>query len=176
MTPAEKKKKENIAEYIIYVYQTEDLIRAYQFDLNELTKNVVANMPFPPSVKKKIILWYAELIIQMQEEQLNNGAGHLKIVQAEVKHLEHLHNELLKTDAVYKTIFTNAKDSINEHIVLSKHSITRPVQICLNSLYGMLLLKLNGKQIQPDQQKTVEQQSEILSYLSKVYKKRNQPN
>ena len=170
MLPADKKKKENIAEYILYMYQAEDLIRAYHFDLNEITKYVVVNMPLSPSIKKKIILWYAELILQMQDEHLNKG-GHLKQIQAEVKHLEHTHNELLKTDYVYKTIYGQAEESINEHILFSENSISSPIQICLNSLYGMLLLKLNGKKIQSSQQKTVEQQSEILSYLSKVYKK-----
>ena len=165
----EVSQKKNIAEYIIYMYQTEDLIRAYELDLNDITKYVVANLPIPPESKKEKILWYAHLIEQMQQEDVINNNGHLKSTQVKVQALEQLHVELIKTDAVYLTIYKNAEDSITEHIELSNNLINSPIQICLNSLYGMLLLKLNAKPIGADQQEKIEQQSDILSYLSKVY-------
>ena len=33
---AENKKKQNISEYIIYMYQMEDLVRSYHFNLEEI--------------------------------------------------------------------------------------------------------------------------------------------
>ena len=37
MVKAEQKRTENIAEYIIYMFQTEDLVRALKLDLNQIT-------------------------------------------------------------------------------------------------------------------------------------------
>ena len=41
MLIAQQKLKENIAEYILYMYQIEDVIRAYQFDLDSILENYV---------------------------------------------------------------------------------------------------------------------------------------
>ncbi len=38
---AENKKSQNIAEYLIYMYQMEDLIRSYQGDREEMDRFVV---------------------------------------------------------------------------------------------------------------------------------------
>ena len=170
MLPADQKKKNNLAEYIIYMYQTEELIRSYNFDLNDITTFVVVNTPISPSFKKKLILWYAEVIEQMISEGLNEKAGHSIKIQSEVAKLEDLHKKLLSTDSVYKEIFDIAQPSIQKHIKQSKNEISSEVQICLNSVYGMLLLKLHGKNLQKEQQDSVEQQGELLSYLSKIYK------
>ena len=41
MLIAQQKLKENIAEYILYMYQIEDVIRAYHFDLNKIMEKYV---------------------------------------------------------------------------------------------------------------------------------------
>ena len=48
MLVAQQKLKENIAEYILYMYQIEDVIRAYQFDLDSILENyVILNLMHP---------------------------------------------------------------------------------------------------------------------------------
>jgi hypothetical protein len=41
MLLAQQKQKENIAEYIIYMYQMEDIVRAFQFDLDKLVQFII---------------------------------------------------------------------------------------------------------------------------------------
>ena len=41
MLIAQQKLKENIAEYILYMYQIEDVIRAYNFDLERIMDEYV---------------------------------------------------------------------------------------------------------------------------------------
>ena len=36
MLIAQKKKKENIAEYILYLFQIEDIVRSFKFNLDDL--------------------------------------------------------------------------------------------------------------------------------------------
>ena len=42
MIIARRKRKENIAEYLLYMWQVEDLIRANQFDLDSIRRTVIA--------------------------------------------------------------------------------------------------------------------------------------
>ena len=172
MLTSEIKLEKNISEYIIYMYQTEDLIKSFNTDLNEINKHVIANIQASSEQKTEILLWYAEVIDRMQSEGLVENQGHLKNTQKYVTELENIHLELLQKDKVYREVYTEAEDSINKHLILSEHTIDSVVQICLNSVYGMLLLKLNGKQLPEELQKEVELQADVLSYLSKVYKQR----
>ena len=41
MIIAQQKLKENIAEYVLYMYQIEDVVRAYHFDLEAIIENYV---------------------------------------------------------------------------------------------------------------------------------------
>jgi hypothetical protein len=172
MLPSEIKLEKNISEYIIYMYQTEDLIKSFNADLNEINKHVIANIQASTEQKKGILLWYAEVIDQMQNEGLVVNQGHLKNTQKYVTELENIHLELIQKDDLYKEVYSEAEESINKNLALSEHTIDSIIQICLNSVYGMLLLKLNGKQLPDDLQNEVELQADVLSYLSKVYKHR----
>ncbi len=66
MLIAQQKLKENIAEYILYMYQIEDVIRAYSFDVEEIIENYVKpqlpDASFLPSYRK----WYTDLIHNRQ--------------------------------------------------------------------------------------------------------------
>ena len=57
MLIARQKLNENIAEYVLYMFQIEDLIRAYDFDLEGIivvnTKNTVAIFPKDKNGKLK---------------------------------------------------------------------------------------------------------------------------
>ena len=44
MIVAEQKRKENVAEYILYMWQIEDTIRALDFDLTRITEYVHATL------------------------------------------------------------------------------------------------------------------------------------
>ena len=42
---AERKKSQNIGEYLVYMYQMEDLIRSYQGNMEEIGQYVVSHYP-----------------------------------------------------------------------------------------------------------------------------------
>ena len=62
MIIARQKRKENIAEYLLYMWQVEDLIRANKFDMDSINRTVIAHYDQPEEVKKEIAQWYEELI------------------------------------------------------------------------------------------------------------------
>ena len=62
MIIAKQKRKENIAEYLLYMWQVEDLIRANHFDIDSIRRTVISQYDQPDEVKEEIARWYEELI------------------------------------------------------------------------------------------------------------------
>jgi hypothetical protein len=170
--PAEIKKKENIAEYIIHMYQTEDLILNYKFDLDDILQYVIQHMSNDEIAIKKLLLWYADIIDHMQRENISDSTKRLSSTQKIVDNLLVLHNELLITDKEYLQTFEKARPDIQRNSEYSKNSITNPIQICLNGIYGMLLLKLNGKKIPADDEGSLTNFGAVLGHLSITFKER----
>lgn len=74
-----KSKRENIAEYILYLWQIEDYLRA-----------------FPEQAMNSTELM--EISDMMHAEGIMNG-GHLQLAQNALSELEELHDELYDTEA-----------------------------------------------------------------------------
>lgn len=51
---SETKRKENIAEYLLYMWQVEDLIRANNFDMDSIRRTIVERYDQPDDVKEEI--------------------------------------------------------------------------------------------------------------------------
>jgi len=169
MIPAEIKKKENIAEYIIHMYQTEDLIKTFKLDLDEIFEYVIKHMSKDAPELKQLLLWYAELIEAMHVEKVIETGQRLESTQEYVKVLSSLHEKLLASDEPYRKIYDLAKFDIHNHIEASDGKIDDPIQVCLNAVYGKLLISLNGKKLGLEQEELVKRLAEVLAYLSKKY-------
>jgi len=168
---ADKLKSENIAEYIVHMYQTEDLIISYDFNLDDINKYVIKQINQDDKMHKKLLLWYAHLIEQMGAEEITSSRKRLKSTQDFVRKLSNLHLILLNKDMVYQKIYDEAKTNIDSQILLSEKTIADPVQICLNGIYGMLLLRLNGMTITPNQSTMLKAFGKVLAYLSRAFRK-----
>jgi hypothetical protein len=171
MIIAQQKKKENIAEYILYMWQIEDLIRAYNLDLNEIEKNIVQRFDQPDPIKKEITNWYAGLIDLMKEEQ-KNESGHLQFVQNVINDLNDVHLFLLKSPdhLDYIEAYNKAKVGITELMNKSKGTIENEVEACFNGLYGLLMLRLQQKTISPETIAALSAVSQLVAILSQKHK------
>jgi len=170
MVKAEELKAQNISEYIIHMFKSEDLVRTFEFDLNRITDYLIANIPVSKTEKKEQILWYAALIEQMRDDNIE-AKGHLVELEILISNLSLLHSNLLNEDEIYQNIHNNALPFIQTQIEISKNTITEPIQIYLNAVYGFLLLKINSKGITDSQQEMLNAFGDALSYLSDKYDK-----
>ncbi|MDO7614332.1 MAG: DUF4924 family protein, partial [Crocinitomicaceae bacterium] len=76
MLIAKKKEQENIAEYILYLFQLEDIIRSFEFDLDKLMEVfVLPNLP-DRSFEGQYRNWYGEIINEMKAAKLDKK-GHI---------------------------------------------------------------------------------------------------
>lgn len=167
---AENKKSSNIAEYIIYMYQMEDLIRSYQGNPEEIKTYVVEKYPVSEEEKTKIAEWYLGLLDKMKVQGILEK-GHLQELNTLVSELAKIHWELLKTDPLYFEAYGKAKPFILEAVIQAENQdLGNEIQICLNGVYGLLLCRLLGKKVSDEQLKSAEAYGDILSTLSYHYK------
>ncbi|PRY85278.1 DUF4924 family protein [Mongoliibacter ruber] len=166
---AEKKKSQNIPEYIIYMYQMEDLIRAYEFNLDEIKQFVVSHYPISDEEKEETLNWFSELAEQMKKEGIAEK-GHLSKTQIHVAELATIHWSLIKTDKTYFEHYKNAKPHI-VHLVIEagEEAPSNEIQVCLNAVYGLLLAKLKGREIPKDMNEATDAFGNVLSYLNWIY-------
>ena len=170
MQIAEQKLKSNIAEYILYMYQIEDVIRAYQFDLDKLMDNYVKPQSPDESFLAQYRKWYSSLLIQMRSEKIETS-GHLMSTKEILIELTYLHNTMLNlTDNdKYKNIFAAANDHIEEFKSKSNLKDKNHVEIAFQALYMKLLLRLQRKEISPESEEAFDTMRMMLAFLSRAY-------
>lgn len=170
MLIAQQKKKENIAEYMLYMYQVEDVIRSFRFDLDRLMKEFVEPQLPDKAFLEQYRQWYAGLISEMQSERIVE-AGHLMQLQEILIELSYLHNSLLNVvnDEKYHLLMTAANEhieSFKEHSNLKDKNV---VEICFHALYMKLLLRLQKKEISQETEESFDAMRILLAYLSRAY-------
>jgi hypothetical protein len=169
---AERKKSQNIGEYLVYMYQMEDLIRSYQGNMEEINQYVIAHYPVTEKEKKNIKIWFAGLADSMKQQELMQK-GHLQELQELVQQLLELHYQLLKTDANYVSTFHLIKPHLLEAVEAAQtEDLGNEIQICLNGVYGLLLCRLLGKKVSDRQLEAAEAFGNVLSHLNFSYQQR----
>ncbi|MEE4198888.1 MAG: DUF4924 family protein [Bacteroidales bacterium] len=171
MIIAQAKKRENIAEYVLYMWQIEDLIRAYNLDMEKISQHIIEKFEQPEPVKKEIRNWYEGLIDLFKEEGITES-GHLQFVRNTVNELDELHHFLLKSPdhLDYIDAYNQARDGLVELTNKSKGDVENEIEACFNGLYGILVLRLQQKTISPSTAEAMGRISKLVSLLSRKYK------
>ncbi|HSI77036.1 MAG TPA: DUF4924 family protein [Lunatimonas sp.] len=164
-----QKKKENIAEFIIYMYQMEDLIRAYQFNMDDIHQYVIAHYPISSEEKAEVLNWFKELAEKMKSEKIQNK-GHLSEVQEKVEVLATYHWNFLKSDRDYFEIYNLAKPYVIALFMeAGDEDPGHEIQLCINAIYGLLLSRLHGRKVPEDMIKATDSFGAVLRYLTEAY-------
>ena len=144
-----KSKKDNIAEYILYLWQLEDYLRAFP-EQAEATQEL------------------RELNEMMHREGVMDG-GHVQMADIALNELEELHSTLLNEDAMYRAAIIRLQPSLN----LLKAKTDRPtmsdIEACLTLLYQIMMLRLQKKEISAETASVQQQATALLQFLSRVY-------
>ncbi|MBO5720749.1 MAG: DUF4924 family protein [Bacteroidales bacterium] len=172
MIVAKEKRENNIAEYLLYMWQVEDIIRACNFDIALINANIVEQYDVAPDVKSKISEWYENLIEMMRNEG-KLEKGHLQINTNVIIKLNDLHSELLASQkmSLYTAAFYKALPYINE--IKNKQGNTKcnDIETAFNSLYGLLLLRLSKREVSDETIAATKTITQFLSQLAELYKK-----
>lgn len=168
---ASQKRKENIAEYLLYMWQIEDIIRANGLDLDKITVNIIDRYGLDDTQKKEMSEWYESLIDMMRRENVQKS-GHLQLNKNIIIQLDDLHNALLKDPkfAEYTAEFYKTLPFIVELRAKQGDDKLDEIETCFTALYGTLMLRLQGKEISADTQKALTQISRFIAMLAHYYK------
>lgn len=168
---ASQKKKENIAEYVLYMWQIEDIIRAYKLDIDLIKENIISKFGLDEAKQKELTGWYESLIDMMRAENVQEK-GHLQINKNTIIDMVDLHKQLLFSQQYpeYTAAFYKALPFVAELRAKQQAPEENDIEVALNFLYGILMLKLQHKEITEGTQKALDAISKYLSQLAVKYK------
>ena len=172
MFVAQELRKNNIAEYLLYMWQIEDAIRAFDCSLRRIRDEYVARFDYSDEQKEEELDWFGNLIRMMNQEGCREK-GHLQINKVTMQMLTDLHNQLLQSTKFpfYNTAYYKVLPFIVELRNRGADKEENEIETCLNSLYGVMMLRLQKKEISPDTQHAVNEISTFVGMLSDYYKK-----
>ena len=170
MLIAKQKKEENIAEYILYMYQIEDIIRAYEFNLDRIIKEYVRPQLADDSFINQYTSWYKDLISKMKMQQLHK-TGHLLELNEVLVEISYLHNTLfnLAKDQKYIDLVERANPIIEEFRGKSNLKDKNHIELLFHAMYMKLLLRLQKKEISAETEEAFDAMRIMLAYLSQAY-------
>lgn len=171
MIIASQKRKENIAEYLLYMWQIEDLIRANGLDMDKITANVIDRTQLTDEQRHAMTEWYESLIDMMRREDVAKS-GHLQINRNVVTSMAELHQTLLKDPKFpeYTAEFYKTLPYIVELRAKSGNERSGEIETCMTALYGLLMMRLGGKETTPETMTAMKQISRFIAMLAHYYK------
>lgn len=168
---AKQKKQENIAEYLLYMWQLEDILRVCELDIEKIKPLLVEPLQVSEEEKQEAVAWYENLIAMMKMEGVQRE-GHLQINKNLIIDLTDLHLRLLKdpAESFYIAAYYKTLPFIVELRAKSQQKEVSEIETCFVALYGYLLLKMQQKEISRETQQAVDQITKLLALLSDKYK------
>ena len=149
-----KNKKENIAEYILYLWQLEDYLRA-----------------FPEAAEGNEEL--SDILRMMHADDVMDG-GHIQLAQIALKELELLSDDIMTQEATYRAAIIRITPALNMLKARTDRPTMTNIEACLVLLYQIMLLRLQKREISAETQEVQQQATGILQYLSKTYYKQDE--
>ncbi|MBE6308647.1 MAG: DUF4924 family protein [Bacteroidaceae bacterium] len=164
-------RKRNIAEYLLYMWQVEDLLRAYELSMEKITAALVAPHNLPADGEKEMVEWYENLAEMMRMEGVKEK-GHLQINKNVIINLTDLHSRLLKSPKVpfYSAAYYKALPFIVEFRAKSDGKDKCEIENCFDALYMLWLMRLQKREINKETAAATAEISKFISMLSLYYK------
>lgn len=151
-------KKENIAEYVLGMWQMEDLIRAFASD-EALLQN-----PFLSDLKR------------MMEQEGVMAQGHVQIALVAMQEMDEIHHTLYDEEATYRAAWIALMPYMNILKAKTDRPTMSDMEICLTFLYDIMLLRLKKQTISPETEATQRQVSALLRYIAMDYRASHEEN
>lgn len=148
-----EKRRENIAEYILYLWQLEDLLRALQFSPEAVFSQLVAPRELDGDKQLALHQWYIE-IARLIVDEGKSVSGHLDHTMHLIADLQNLHLQLLELPAGerYRELFARLEPELprlrqvmegSERLDAAQMS---DMEICFRALYAVMLYRMKGGQ------------------------------
>ncbi|MBR6655234.1 MAG: DUF4924 family protein [Alistipes sp.] len=148
MDIAQQKRKENIAEYILYLWQLEDLLRALQFSPEAIYSTLVKPRNLDTQQGQMLLAWYMDIANLLTQEG-KEKSGHLDHTLHLISDLHDLHLRLMQQQDVAElyrqryTVLTQYLPTLRSR--LGKESDMSDTELCFRALYAAMLYRIKGE-------------------------------
>lgn len=165
-------RKKNIAEYLLYMWQIEDIIRAYDCSLARIRREYIERFNYTDEQKEEMTDWYGNLVRMMNSEGCREH-GHLQINKIVIQQLSELSAELLSSSKFpfYNSEYYKVLPFIVELRKRGADNNENEIETCFNALYGVMMLRLQKKTVSPDTEHAIKEITTFISMLSDYYLK-----
>lgn len=149
---AQNKRKENIAEYILYLWQMEDLLRALQFSPEAIYSQLVQPREIDEDQKQTLFFWYMDIVNLLREEGKEEN-GHLEHTLHLIDDLNNLHLQLLKLPAgeKYRTLYATVAPEITSLKSKLGNKGINDIELFFRALYAVMLYRIKGDKTKEDE-------------------------
>ena len=160
---AQKLRKQSVSAYLIYMYQVEDLIRAYGLDADRIAAEYLPRFGYDAKQLQQASEWY-ESLARMMHEEGKEEKGHVRVVQNTLELLEDHHRELLadNDEQDYRTAYYKALPHIVALRAQGNNKDKHEMENCIDALYGATVLRMQGKELSAGTQAALKPISELL--------------
>lgn len=170
MFVSQQLRKKNIAEYLLYMWQVEDILRAYDCSLSRIRKEYIEQFDYTDEQKEEMTDWYGDLVRMMNREGCREK-GHLQVNKIVLQQLIELNAELLESTKF--PFYTSEYYKVLPYIVeLRRRGMSHDepeVETCFNALYGVMMLRLQKKEVSPDTLHAVKEITTFIGMLNDYY-------
>ena len=172
MKIAKQLKDSNIAEYLLYMWQLEDTLRAYDCDGERVEQEYVSRFDYTDEERAQEAQWLTDLCAMMREEGVVQQ-GHLQMNKGTLSLLTDLHLQLLQSPKhpFYSAAYYKVLPLIVELRARSGHTEAPELESCFDALYGVMLLRIQKKPVSSATANAVDHIAKLIGLLSDYYKK-----
>lgn len=168
MKIAETLRRTDIASYLLFMWNLEDVVRVFGLDIDRIDAEYISK--FPQDERAEAHEWIDNIVKMMQLENVREH-GHLQINKNVLIRLNDLHCELLKSPKFpeYGAEFYKTLPYIVELRAKAGDKPADEIETCFNALYGTMLLRMQGKEVSDGTEQAVKQISAFVTMLSKLF-------
>lgn len=142
-----QKRRENIAEYILYLWQVEDLLRALQFSPEAIYRTLVDRIEGADEQQKENIFnWYMQ-IVELLRKEGKEEKGHLEHTLHLIADLHNLHLQLQKLPVGehYRITYMPLSLELPRLRQLMDNEEMSDTELCFRALYATMLYRIKGE-------------------------------
>lgn len=163
---AQKLRAQSVSAYLIYMYQVEDLVRAYGLDTDRIAAEYLPRFDYDEKQMQQAKEWYESLVRMMREEG-KEEAGHVRVVQNTLDLLEEHHRELLadSDEHEYRAAYYKALPNIVSLRTQGNNKNKQEMENCIDALYGAAVLRMQGKELSAGTKAALQPISDLLRIL-----------
>lgn len=170
MKLSSQKRKENVAEYILFMWQLTDLLRSIQFDEGRIRELLVDPLNLPEKEAEIELQWYRDYCRIIREEG-KEQSGFTSITLYLIGELYDFHQRLLKepSEDTYRMLAFNATPAIVSFREKVPQPLANDMEYCFYALYSKLLLGMQKKEVSQQTAESFAEIAKMVGYLAKKF-------